>query len=66
MSEALCLRLLSMFIYSNTICSLFQQFAGYQSAGDAKPNRSSNKSTHLPRLAENSTSKPLFSILTDG
>jgi len=38
----------------------------YQSAGYAKPNRSSNKSTHLPWWMENSASKPLFSILVDG
>jgi len=38
----------------------------YQSAGYAKPNRSSNKSTHLPWWTENSASKPLFSVLVDG
>jgi len=50
--------------YTNYVLLLL--LTTYQSAGYAKPNRSSNKSTHLTWWTENSASKPLFSVLVDG
>jgi len=57
------IHLMQSVAFSMNFC---QQFEGYQSTGDAKPSRSSDRSIYLPWRTENSASKPLFSILADG